>query len=267
LLIPTLAATAWYHGRLMPDKTLDEVIQSAKDFMHTQYAPYLFQPSRLKGVEEIEFFQNLAHLTGLPLDTIRRYGGRIDEMTYVQEFLAAERKVIGGIDSRYQGPRSSLRNEYVEDPSYHDIGPAFVPAFMNYLQKDLEMKIAPLAYKNFSWDAFIHWNWRTWDNFGVPNLFQRLRRTLISNPSMRVLVGSGYFDLRTPFAAAEYMIDHLDLPSHYRDNFQIEYYHAGHGMIFDLPSLQKLKRDAQKFYAGEKEVSFLLSQPPKGFNR
>ena len=67
---------------------------------------------------------------------------------------------------------------------------------------------------------------------------------------MKVFMGSGYYDLRTPFAAAEYSINHLELPASYRKNFQIEYYKAGHGFIFDLASLTKFKRDAHVFYTG-----------------
>ena len=103
-------------------------------------------------------------------------------------------------------------------------------------------------YEDFSYEAYVNWNWGTYDSWGLPNFFQRLRRALISNPAMKVFVGSGYYDLRTPFAAAEYSIAHLELPKNYRENFQIEYYHAGHGFIFDQASLIKFSKDLRKFY-------------------
>ena len=65
---------------------------------------------------------------------------------------------------------------------------------------------------------------------------------------MKVCVGSGYFDCRTPFAATEYSFDHLDLPESYKKNIQFEYYEAGHGFIFDYESLKKWKHDLTKFY-------------------
>lgn len=255
LLIPSLAATAWYHGRIMQDKTLEEVVEYARRFVSEQYAPVMFQPSRLNNSELKEFYQNLSELIGLPLDTVRRFSSRIDETTYTQEFLAPERKVIGGMDSRYSGDITALRGEYREDPSYQDIAPAFYPAYMNYLQTDLEVKIHSTPYQDFSSEAFRAWNWNTYDNEGLPNFLQRLRRTLVTNPAMKVFVGSGYYDLRTPFAAAEYSIDHLDLPARYRENFQIEYYEAGHGFIFDLTSLTKFKKDLSIFYEGKENGS------------
>jgi carboxypeptidase C (cathepsin A) len=246
----------------MQDKTLEEVVEYARRFISEQCAPVIFQPSRLNSAEQKEYYQKLADLIGLPLNTVRRYGSRIDEMTYIKEFMASERKIIGGLDSRYAGDISAIGGEYLEDPSYRDIGPAFYPAYMNYLQTDLNTKIKSRAYESFSNEAIHTWDWSSYDAVGLPNFLQRLRRTLISNPTMKVFIGSGYYDLRTPFGAAEYSIDHLDLPAHYRDNFQIEYYKAGHGFIFDLDSLTKFRQDLRKFYGVEESYPTDLRRAP-----
>ncbi|HEV7737211.1 MAG TPA: hypothetical protein VGO47_07565, partial [Chlamydiales bacterium] len=248
LLIPSLAATAWHHGRIMQEKTLKEVVEFARRFMNERYAPVMFQPSRLNGAEINTYYQDLANLIGLPLDSIRRYGSRIDEMTYVTEFMASERKNIGAMDSRYSGDISTINRELYEDPSYRDLAPAFYPSYMNYLQTDLNLRIRSAAYEDFSIEALHSWDWGTYDSPGLPNFLQRLRRTIISNPTMNIFIGSGYYDLRTPFSAMEYSIDHLDLPSNYRKNFQIEYYEAGHGFIFDRDCLRKFNRDVKRFY-------------------
>jgi carboxypeptidase C (cathepsin A) len=247
LNIPSFAATAWYHKRAMQEKPLEEVIDYARHFIYEQYAPVMLQPSRLGPVEQLAFYQNFASLIGLPLETIRRFEGRINERTFTTEFFATDRKVLGEVDSRYIGDVSSLASEYNEDPSYRDLRPAFYPAFLNYLQTELETK-EEFKYISFSPEAFFFWNWSTHDSDNLPSFLQRLRRTLVDNPHMKVFIGSGYYDLRTPFAAMEYSIDHLELPASYRNNFQIEYYPAGHGFIFHLPSLKKFKQDLIKFY-------------------
>ena len=38
----------------------------------------------------------------------------------------------------------------------------------------------------------------------------------------------GYYDLATPYFAANYTIDHLDLPPRYRSNISFATYEAGH---------------------------------------
>ena len=68
---------------------------------------------------------------------------------------------------------------------------------------------------------------------------------------MKVFVGSGYYDCRTPFAATEFCFEHLDLPDSYRKNIELKYYEAGHGFLFDYPSLQKWNRDLTDFYGND----------------
>ena len=40
----------------------------------------------------------------------------------------------------------------------------------------------------------------------------RLRTAMVKNPSLRVFQASGYFDLATPHFAADYVVDHMQLP-------------------------------------------------------
>ena len=40
----------------------------------------------------------------------------------------------------------------------------------------------------------------------------------MKNPYLKVLVMEGFYDLATPFYAADYTIDHLNLPPQYRKN-------------------------------------------------
>ncbi|HEX2583404.1 MAG TPA: hypothetical protein VHL30_04740, partial [Chlamydiales bacterium] len=195
LNIPSFAATAWYHKRSMHDQSLEEVLDYARRFIYEQYAPHMLQPNRLSPAEQLTFYQNLADLIGLPLATIRRYEGRIGEGTFVTEFFATDRKVLGGIDSRYVGDVSSLASEYSEDPSYRDLRPAFYPSFLHYLQTELDTK-KDSPYIPFSQEAFFSWNWATFDSVNLPSFLQRLRRTLVANPHMKVFIGSGYYDLR-----------------------------------------------------------------------
>lgn len=247
LLLPTFAATAWYHGRLWPDLPLTEVVDYARRFCFDEYTPFMQQPTRLSPYEQNAFYLKLAELIGLSPETVRRYCGRFDEELYTAEFFGSERKVIGGLDTRYVGDINSITREF-EDPSYHEMQGLFC-AFNAYLQKELETNMPLDVYVPYSRKS---WSFSTYDSIIWPDVFQRVRRTLVYNPSMKLFSGSGYYDCRTPFAATEYCFDHLDLPPSYRKNVQFEYYEAGHGFIFDLPSLQKLKKDLIQFYETER---------------
>ncbi len=247
LIIPTFAATAWYHGRLWPEKSLDEVVEYARRFVFDQYLPAAMQPSRLSKPEQDAFYSNLAQLIGLSMDTVRRYQGRFDEHLFANEFFATERKVLGGLDTRYIGDLSTTPfKQQGDDPSYRIMQGLFC-AFNDYLHNELETVRPFEQYISFS-PVILQWDFGTYDSVEWPDLVQRVNRTLVYNPDMKVFVGSGYYDCRTPFAATEYSFDHLNLPLSYRENFQFEYYEAGHGFIFDHPSLIKLQSDLIRFY-------------------
>lgn len=257
LAIPTYAATSWYHGRTMQDKTLDEVIEYARRFALEDIGAVEMQPTRLSPYEQKHLYQQLSDLIGIPVATLQRFQGRLSEPIYVREFMASDRRIIGGTDSRYIGDTSALAGEYIEDPSYKNFRTALIPSFMQYLEDELETSHLYPKYKIFSIAANHNWNWWTFDTFSPlptrPNFMQRLRRSLVANPSMKVFIGSGYYDIRTPFAATEYSISRLELPEKYRSNFQFEYYEAGHGFIFDLVSLRKFRNDLGSFY-GKKSL-------------
>lgn len=245
LLLPTFAATAWNYGRLWPEKTLLEVIDYARRFVFDSYLPALLQPSRLTPFQKNAFYRDLADLTGLSIETIRRYKGRIDETIFSKEFLAEERRVLGRLDTRYSSDFDSIAPEG-QDPSYKDSF-GISAAFKSYLKQELKTD-APPNYTIFSWNVIGQWQIGTYDSKGEPDFLQRLRRTMLYNPHMKVFLGMGYYDCRTPFAAAEYCFDHLDLAPSYKKNLQFEYYEAGHGFLLDYPSLVKLKHDLVRFF-------------------
>jgi len=251
LLIPTFAATAWYHGRLWPERSLIEVIDYARDFAFDTYIPAVLRPVRLQGEGQEIFYKEMARLLGLPLHVISRYQARFDEFLYTTEFFGQERKVLGGLDTRYVGDLGSIQRENnSDDPSYSDMQGLYC-TFHDYLQNELGTGKPFDRYVAFSSEANTFWNYRTRDSVDWPELIQRVRRTLIRNPQMQIFIGSGYYDCRTPFAATEYCFGQLNLPSSYRNSLRFEYYEAGHGFVFDHESLKKLKTDLVSFYTKE----------------
>lgn len=249
LLIPTFAATAWYHKRLWPEKPLHEVLDFARRFAYEEYAPFMLQPSRLGKWEQEIFYKQLAEIIGLPVDTVKRYNGRINEKIFTSEFLAPERKKLGGLDTRYSGDISAIDvGCCYEDPSYSD-SMGIEAAFKMYLRRELQTDDKLRPYIGFCYDALFNWRTSTYDSQGKPNFLQRLRRVMILNPHLKVFVGSGYYDCRTPFAATEYCFEHLDLPEQYHKNLQFAYYDAGHGFILDGPCLKQMRQDLDAFYS------------------
>ncbi|MBE2194349.1 MAG: peptidase S10, partial [Anaerolinea sp.] len=70
------------------------------------------------------------------------------------------------------------------------------------------------------------------------------------NPHMKVFAALGYYDLATPYFAAEYTFKHMGIDPTVRENLQTAYYEAGHMMYIDVNSLKKMQADAAKFVRG-----------------
>ena len=76
---------------------------------------------------------------------------------------------------------------------------------------------------------------------------EALRSAFAKNPYMKLFVASGYYDLATPYFAADYTLRHMALDPSLRGNVTTTFYEAGHMMYIDQTSLAQLKRDAAAF--------------------
>jgi len=90
------------------------------------------------------------------------------------------------------------------------------------------------------------WSYGDYENRYV-NVAETLREAMTKNPSLKVFVANGYYDLATPYFATQYTFDHLGLDESLRHNVSMDFYEAGHMMYIHLPSLKQLKEDLDEF--------------------
>ena len=64
---------------------------------------------------------------------------------------------------------------------------------------------------------------------------------------MKLFVGSGYFDLATPYFATQYTLNHMAFDSAQHARVTLGYYGAGHMMYIQDSSLAELKKDVSAF--------------------
>jgi len=76
------------------------------------------------------------------------------------------------------------------------------------------------------------------------NTAHDLAKALRINPSLKVLVASGYYDLVTPFFDAEYTLNRHDIRS---EQIVYTYYGGGHMMYVNEPSRAQLLDDTRAF--------------------
>lgn len=257
MFLPTLAATARYHGALdssPPD--LEAFLAEVAEFALNEYAPALLKGDKLGDAERRAVLAGLSRYTGLSEDYWDRANLRINEGRFTKELMRTTGKTVGRVDSRFAGHMiNRIGESAVYDPMLTAIGPGYLAAFMDYYQNDLNVENIG-NYTVFG-NIFMKWDWshRQPDLQGYklpfPDTSVDLAYAMRQNPSMRVLVQQGYYDLATPHLATEYFIDHLDVPAELKENIEYATYEAGHMMYIHEPSMVKFKEDLARFIRGD----------------
>jgi carboxypeptidase C (cathepsin A) len=250
LLVPTFTMIAAYHKRLGPDlmQDLNKTRQEVERWAMTDYASALLRGDALSPDERQKVIDAYARYTGLDKKLIDNASLRIDVAQFTHNLLLDQKLRVGRLDGRFTGPDpEGLLDTPFYDPTGAAILPPYNSVFNNYVRSELGYKV-DTPYKIFAYEdpAFRKWDWGEADK-GFPNTAPGLRAALVQNPYLKILVMEGYYDLATPYFAANYSIDHLDLSADYRKNISFATYPAGHMVYIDGDSHAKMKKDLVEF--------------------
>ncbi len=249
--VPTMAATALYHGKVEPQPESQELfLQQAREFAVNEYLPALFKGNTITPGEYLAVRDRLAYFTGLSTDYIDKANLRVQGNRFAKELLRDEGIAVGRSDSRYtQDQIDDLAAESDRDPAGDGISAAYKTALLSYMRSDLGVDWDRQYLNPADPDLSRNWNWRTapegsfWEPAYV-NTAHNLATALRINPSLNVFVASGLFDLVTPFFDAEYTLNRHDIRP---DRIQYEYYQGGHMMYVHEPARIQLLRDTRLF--------------------
>ena len=248
LYLPTYTAIAWYHKKLPADLQsggVQNAVEESRKFAVGEYADALMTGDALPAARRQEIVQKTARLTGLSPEYIERTNLRIEIMRFTKELLRSERRTVGRIDARFLGiDRDAAGEEPDFDPSIAAIIGPYSGMLNDYVRNDLKFD-SDLPYEILT-GRVRPWNYAPFENRYV-NVAETLRSAMTQNPFLHVFVAKGYYDLATPFFAADYTFDHLGLDPTLRGHLTGAYYEAGHMMYVHPPSLAKLKTDMTQF--------------------
>ncbi|HEX7912101.1 MAG TPA: peptidase S10 [Paraburkholderia sp.] len=252
--LPSFAAIAWYHGKIVPKPaSLPAFLDEARAFARGPYAQALAQGDALPDAERDAIAARVAQFTGLDAGYVKRSRLRLYPSRYRSELLRDQARSVGRYDARFEGIDFDSVSERPDfDASVSGVSSAFDAALHQHLAEDLHFTPAD-TYRVFNDDALTQWDWkhREWwgEHLSVPYAAGDLAEAMRQNPQLRVLSLNGYFDLATPFYATEYALAHLGIDGALRDNVRIAYYPTGHMIYLDDAALHALKRDLASFYA------------------
>lgn len=250
LMLPSYTATAWYHKKLPADlqsQPLRKVLDEAEKFAANDYTLALTKGDAMTAQERQNIATKLARYTGLSQSFVDNSNLRVPLNLFNKELLRSEKRTTGRLDSRFKGIDAESASDSPDfDPSMAAIRPPYTALFNQYVRNELNYS-NDLEYYILG-GGVGQWNWNT--NNGYADTSVSLKSALSKNPYMKVFVGCGYYDMATPYFAAEYTVNHLSLDPSIKKNFSFGYYEAGHMMYIDIRELAKLKNDVSKFVQG-----------------
>lgn len=254
-VLPTYAATAWYHHKLPGDHPdLAALLAEVERFAMGDYARALAAGSDLDPAERTAVAQKLHDYTGLPVDYILKADLRIDGGEFRQTLESADDMTTGRLDTRFDGPDiDPLSQRAGYDPQSAALGSAYVSAFNEYARKDLRYGEGEIF--KASTGLFRTWDFRhrqPGQSAPVPveqgtNVMPDLANAMKINPNLKIQLNAGYFDLATPFYQGIYEMHHLPIPAALRANIEYEFYDSGHMVYAKEDSLKRLHDNVAGF--------------------
>jgi carboxypeptidase C (cathepsin A) len=254
LVLPTYAATAWYHNRL-PGKRppdLQKFLGEVQHFAMGDYSQALQAGAALNSKQRQMIANRLHQYTGLPLWYLLRADLRVDGGMFEQNLQGNTDMTTGRLDTRFSGPSMDPLNKEADyDPQSASISSAYVSAFNDYVRRELHYGYGK-QYKP-EIDVFRSWNFLHQPS-GVPiplpqatNVIPDLSSAMKFNPRLRIMLAGGYFDLATPYYEGIYEMRHLQIPPALQRNIEYHYYPSGHMVYANEQSLKALHDNAADF--------------------
>lgn len=252
--LPTYAATAWYHHKLPGEyASLQALLNQVEQFAMGEYAQALAAGLDLAPAEREAVAEKLHEYTGLSVEYITKANLRIDGGEFRQSLQGASDLTTGRLDTRFSGPDLDPLSERADyDPQSAALSSAYAAAVNEYLRDTLHYG-ADQIYKAH---VDTHWNWTHQlpgeseapaTNRQGCNVMPDLANVMKENPTLKVLLNAGYFDLATPFYQGVYEMRHLPIPQSLFSNIEFRFYESGHMVYAREASLKQLHDNVAEF--------------------
>ena len=242
LNLPYYTAAAWYHQKLpqeLQEKDLLEILPEAEAFAIDKLIPALAKGGFIDANQKKQIAQKMAFYSGLSTKEILQQNLDVTNHYFWKGLLREEGKTIGRLDSRYTGIDKKdvgIHPDYNSelDSWLH----SFTPAINHYIKKELKF-VTDIKYNMF---GPVH----PWDD-SEDETRDDLRKAMASNPYLKVLNQSGYYDGATTYFNAKYTQWQIDPSGKMKDRFYFKGYRSGHMMYLRKEDLIQSNEDIRTF--------------------
>lgn len=259
--LPSYAATAWYFHKLpaQPPR-LRPFLGEVERFATTDYAVALMRGNSLEPAQRRQIATRLHDYTGLPVSYLLKSNLRIEYGAFQKEFLGNEDLTTGTLDTRFTGPTLDPLSKIAGyDPQSAAISSAYVAVFNTYVREKLhygrDRYYKPEIPVYESWDYRHEPPGAHRELIALPNVLPDLATAMKRNPTMKVMVNGGYFDISTPFYEGWFEMHHLPIPPSLQKNITYRYYRSGHMIYVHLPALKQLHDNVTAFIRASDNLS------------
>lgn len=241
--LPYFAAAAWYHKVLPPElqqMDLEELLPEVENYAVNELLPALVRGGFLEESRKKNIASRMARYSGLSEKVILQHDLEVPFRYFWKELLRDKKGyTIGRLDSRYLGID---RKDAGDSPDYNaeltSWLHSFTPAVNYYIRERLRFK-TDVKYNMFGpvhpWD-------RSDDHTG-----ENLRQAMAQNPSLHVMIQSGYFDGATTYFNAKYTMWQMDPGGRLKDRLRFEAYRSGHMMYLRKEDLKTANDHIREF--------------------
>ena len=245
LFLPSMAAAAWYHHKLGPTiKSVEQAYDNAIHFALDEYISVLAKGINLSVKEREKTAVTLSGLIGLSREILLEKDLRITPTDFELLLLAKEQKRIGQLNAQVTGP---LHNPGVKPPfddpsmSMNRSTRIFVG---NYFKQYLNFHDSG-SYRTLNLGVNSRWNWSSMEvEIGYSTVIPQLQKAMKEQPSLKLFVTGGCYDLATPLYAARYILEHANIPA---ERITYASFPTGHSIFENEAELEKLMKQMRSF--------------------
>ena len=257
---PTMSATSAYHKKSpyfkgqekAMEQDLKAFLKPAEDFAVNELSALLVQGGKMPQDKRKKIIQKACDFIAVPPEKLMKGNGRLHFYQFCRLLLQKERKWCGLYDTSVTAYDPFPNRDEFEgaDPTLSGIESAFSHGINILLREVMEIDCSR-QYRLLNLEVNKSWERDKQDHFFdlYVGATDDLRYAMTLNPSMKVFICHGAFDLVTPYFSSERVIQLMNLPEPLKKKISFQVFHGGHMFYTWENSRRSFHAQMKNFYS------------------
>jgi len=258
--VPTMTIAAYTHNKLdkeLQKKPLKDLINEVEKWAMSDYLHSIIRLNSLSSEERVNLEKELVKYTGLSNYIVSQYNYKVPLNVFIENLLHDKNSYLSQYDSRcYQKHPDNYKYSGGADPYFSNTSWVSNGTIFQYFISELKIK-TNIRYEVVNMAVADNWSYQN-PNKAVYALevLSTLYNLLTSNPSMKAVVGSGYYDLCIPYFGQTFNIEQTCIPNILKNNLIQQHYFSGHEIYSDSKARKELFINMKNFYASRLKQAY-----------